>query len=106
MKIILSTKKRCQIRAVFFEKNYDTNATYMDIAERENLFGYCYFGHSASKYERRKMAQIWAYINALYIVMAPNSTDGARQYIKDGLYAWLIKNGYTISNLMEYEPTK
>jgi hypothetical protein len=80
MRTLLSNKKRQQIKADLMQCGYNVNNAYQLSASRENLFGYCYFGFSASKYERYKMRQIWKYL--MYISLNnPNLLEWQRQNI-------------------------
>lgn len=80
MKTVLSNKKRQQIQADLMQCGYNVHTAYQLSASRENLFGYCYFGFSASKYERYKMKQIWKYLMFLSL-NNPNLLQWQRQNI-------------------------
>ncbi len=80
MRTVLSSKKRQQIQADLIRCGYNVNNAYQLSAKRENLFGYCYFGFSATKYERYKMKQIWRYLMFLSL-NNPNLLEWQRKNI-------------------------
>ena len=57
--INLSTKKFAEIKKSLKRNNWNVTNAYQDIVSQESMFGYAFFGWSATPYQKRKLNHIW-----------------------------------------------
>ncbi len=83
--MIVSAKMRGKIAAYLKECNYSIDSAYSKIMGELGLFGNAYFGYHSSKYERRKMREIWRAILAQSLELNPNLREWQKVQIRSFL---------------------
>ena len=80
-----SIKMQKKIKASLEKNNYNADNAYMEMMSDLNLFGKAFFGHSCTKYEKRKMQTIWNAVLFNVLEFSPNLRDWQRSQIKSFL---------------------
>lgn len=71
-----------KIKASLEKNNWNADNAYSEIMGDIGLFGAAFFGHSCTKYEKRKMREIWAAIMFNTLEFSPNLREWQRKQIK------------------------
>ena len=79
-----------RIRKALVENNWNTDNAYQNIISEEGMFGYAYFGWSATPYQKKKMQHIWRAV--LFLKYEECHEDLMPKWIKSSIAKFLEIN--------------